>query len=94
MNAMQISKATAKPAFELLQCLMSSSDPDKDDIASTEAMLAKMQAVHCCVRLLCPPAPATDPETLDISGHNRWSMTLILTNTQCIMLLHKFVAYD
>lgn len=49
MKAMQTSRAAAKTAFELLQYLMSSADPYKDNIARTEAVLARVQAVHCCV---------------------------------------------
>lgn len=56
--AMQTSRAKAKTAFELLQCLTSSARLPETDVASNETKLAKMQAVHHCSRLVCPQIPA------------------------------------
>ena len=73
ITAMQTSRAAAKTAFQLLQCLTSSAQLPEADVATTEAKLAKLQAVHCCVRLLCPQHPAAETQLIATGGQNQWS---------------------
>ena len=79
MTAMQTSRVTAKTAFELLQCLSF----HEADFAATEAKLAKLQAVHCCVRLLCPQHPAAETQLIATGGQLIGRLTATLANCQC-----------